>query len=133
MNNKTLNFKIILPSEIIVEKESEMVNLCAANGILGVLPDHADLVVSLDIGVVSAFSSNQETKYFIYSGIASINNNKVEIVTEFAADLQNINKQSIIDMLEKIKEEIKANSDNEEFVALHNSKLAHYQALADIL
>jgi len=48
--------RIILPSKVALEMEATLVNIPGTEGVFGVLPGHAKLTSSIDVGVVTLFS-----------------------------------------------------------------------------
>ena len=90
--NNTILVRITMPSETIFEAQAKMVNVPGTDGVLGVLPGHVKLISKIAIGCVSVFLREQEKKFFIYEGIAQITPLEVNIVSEFAVDLEGQNK-----------------------------------------
>ena len=82
--NSTLSVKIILPSMTLLDVEANMVNLPGQEGVFGVLPGHCKLISNINTGIVSVFLAGQEEKYFVFSGVAQVNGEELNILSEFA-------------------------------------------------
>ena len=80
----TLSVKIILPSMTLLDVEANMVNLLGQEGVFGVLPGHCKLISNINTGIVSVFLAGQEEKYFVFSGVAQVNGEELNILSEFA-------------------------------------------------
>ena len=80
----TLSVKIILPSMTLLDAEANMVNLPGQEGVFGVLPGHCKLISNINTGIVSVFLAGQEEKYFVFSGVAQVNGEELNILSEFA-------------------------------------------------
>lgn len=104
----TVLLKIIMPSEVVFQTDATMVNIPGSDGVFGVLPGHAKLISSIKVGLVSVFVEGIEKKFFIYGGIAEVNNLEVNIVSEFAVNLEDKNKSDLIDKISNLKTELES-------------------------
>lgn len=105
---QTISLKVILPSGMIAElPDVKSVTLPGSEGVFQMLPGHMNMVANLDIGIVTVESVGYSNKYFIYGGISENTGNNVNVVTEFAADLEQINKQQIQEAITALEEELK--------------------------
>lgn len=86
--NKTLLVRIILPSRVALEMEATLVNIPGDEGVFGVLPGHAKLTASIDIGIITLFSREKEIKYFIHGGVAQVTGSELNIISEFVVNLE---------------------------------------------
>jgi F-type H+-transporting ATPase subunit epsilon len=86
--NKTLLVRIILPSRVALEMEATLVNIPGDEGVFGVLPGHAKLTASIDIGIITLFSREKEMKYFIHGGVAQVTGSELNIISEFVVNLE---------------------------------------------
>ena len=126
--------RIILPSMIVLESEAELVNIPGSEGVFGVLPNHCKLISDLDIGVVTLFSSSKEEhKYFVYGGIAQVNGLELNIVSEFAVNLDKISKITVREKITSLKSELD-DIENETIEAdIILDKIEKYQALLSFI
>ena len=68
----------------LLDAEANMVNLPGQEGVFGVLPGHCKLISNINTGIVSVFLAGQEEKYFVFSGVAQVNGEELNILSEFA-------------------------------------------------
>lgn len=126
--------KIILPSKTVLSKDATMVTIPGKDGDFTVLKGHVRLISNIKIGVVSIFINNEQTKYFVYGGIAQVNQNELNILSEFAVNIDDFSKTTILDNIaslqNKLSEIIDQNSLEAQIVV---DKLEKYQALLKFL
>ena len=102
----TTNLEIVTPSMIIVSEPAEMVVIPGADGDIGALPRHSNLMSTLHRGVIDIYNENKITsKVMIDGGIAEINEDSIIILAERAEKLEKSNKQVFQDKLLQFKTE----------------------------
>ncbi|PCJ27588.1 MAG: ATP synthase F1 subunit epsilon [Rickettsiales bacterium] len=104
--SNTILVKIILPAQMILETEADMVNIPGSDGMFGVLPGHAKLTSGIDIGVITLVSRDFEQRYFVYGGVAQVTGEELNIITEFAVDLDKTNKVNVLDNITNLKSDL---------------------------
>lgn len=110
--NKTIRVKIVTPTNIVFDQESQMVTMHGELGEFGVLPDHELLIASLKAGLTKITVDNSVFKYFVYFGLAEVTKKNVNIVTEFAVDTSNLQVHEIVGKIEFLKKEINEENDD---------------------
>ena len=102
----TTNLEIVTPSMVIVSEPAEMVVIPGADGDIGALPRHSNLMSTLHRGVIDIYNENKITsKVMIDGGIAEINEDSIIILAERAEKLEKSNKQVFQDKLSQFKTE----------------------------
>ena len=102
----TTNLEIVTPSMVIVSEQAEMVVIPGADGDIGALPRHSNLMSTLHRGVIDIYNENKITsKVMIDGGIAEINEDSIIILAERAEKLEKSNKQILQDKLSQFKTE----------------------------
>ena len=102
----TTNLEIVTPSMVIVSEPAEMVVIPGADGDIGALPRHSNLMSTLHRGVIDIYNENKITsKIMIDGGIAEINEESIVILAERAEKLEKSNKQVFQDKLLQFKAE----------------------------
>ena len=102
----TTNLEIVTPSMVIVSEQAEMVVIPGADGDIGALPRHSNLMSTLHRGVIDIYNENKITsKVMIDGGIAEINEDSIIILAERAEKLEKSNKQVFQDKLLQFKTE----------------------------
>ncbi|MGX6960322.1 MAG: F0F1 ATP synthase subunit epsilon [Rickettsia endosymbiont of Pentastiridius leporinus] len=96
--NETILVKIITPLNIAFEEQAKMVTLTGEEGMFGVLPGHAPMLVSLTAGLVQVYIDNiHEPKitYLISGGMTEVTGSYINIVTETAINATNLSEAEI--------------------------------------
>tara|TARA_B110000037_G_scaffold27215_1_gene32076 strand:+ start:6290 stop:6688 length:399 start_codon:yes stop_codon:yes gene_type:complete len=102
----TTNLEIVTPSMVILSEPAEMVVIPGADGDIGALPRHSNLMSTLHRGVIDIYNENKITsKVMIDGGIAEINEDSIIILAERAEKLEKSNKQVFQDKLLQFKTE----------------------------
>jgi F0F1-type ATP synthase epsilon subunit len=123
--------KLIIRSYIekIDIKADSSVTIPSSEGILTILPNHEDLSLSLNLGIISI---DDKIIYFIYGGIANINDNVIDIITEFARDITNISSEELDDEILKIKKSLETSKINLE-INKYQKHLKYYTSLKEYI
>ncbi|MCC8406677.1 MAG: F0F1 ATP synthase subunit epsilon [Rickettsia endosymbiont of Ecitomorpha arachnoides] len=96
--NETILVKIITPLSIAFEKQAKMVTMPGEEGMFGVLPNHAPMIVSLKAGLVQVYIDdihNPQTTYLVSGGVTEVTGSYVNIATETAINVTNLNEVEI--------------------------------------
>lgn len=133
---QTISLKIIMPSGVVVElPDVKSVTLPGSEGVFQMLPGHMNMVAKLNIGIVVVESVGYSNKYFIYSGISENTGNNANIVTEFAIDLEQSDKQQIQDKITILEEELRAeekeSGPDSIIIPVLLKRIAQYKALLE--
>jgi len=86
----TIHLDILTPEKVVFSDSIEMVTAPGGLGEFGVLPGHAALVTTLEIGEVAIKKDNREHWLAISGGFAEVGNDKVTILAEAAELAQEI-------------------------------------------
>lgn len=70
--------------KVFEELEATMVIVPAAEGLMGVLPNHAPVLTTLGFGELIVKKGEAEERFAIYGGVVDIRPNKVTILAELA-------------------------------------------------
>ena len=129
----TLSVKIILPSMTLLDVEANMVNLPGQEGVFGVLPGHCKLISNINTGIVSVFLAGQEEKYFVFSGVAQVNGEELNILSEFALLLGRETKEEALDQVTLLKNSLLEQQPESLQANIILNTLEKYQALLKFL
>jgi F-type H+-transporting ATPase subunit epsilon len=79
-----LQLHIQTPHETTVYSDLLEISLPGADGIVGILPNHASIIVGLKEGMMGFLKRNGHTRvhYFIHAGVAHITNNTCLVLVE---------------------------------------------------
>lgn len=80
----TLHVVLVTALQTIFDGESEMVNAPGSEGRLGILPRHAPLLTTLDLGELRIREHGVDESFFVAGGFLEVNNNVVTILADDA-------------------------------------------------
>ena len=75
------NYKLVTPEKIYLEGDAQMVVLPGAEGDLGVLPNHSNIITSLRPGIIKVTNSDQTQSLFVEEGFIKFSNNELLVIT----------------------------------------------------
>ena len=110
------SIEIITPDKSILNLETSEVTIPSYEGQMGILKDHIPLITFLRPGVI--YIKNQEKKYFVEEGTVEFSNNKLLILTSTARDLNELDKNTIDELLNQAKKKLsdESYSDKEKYL-----------------
>jgi ATP synthase F1 epsilon subunit len=97
--------EIITPDKSILKSNAIEVIIPSYEGQMGILKDHIPLITFLRPGLISIKNEN-EKKYYIEEGTVEFSNNNLLILTSNVKDLENLNKDSVDNMIAYAKKEL---------------------------
>ena len=97
--------EIITPDKSILKSNAIEVIIPSYEGQMGILKDHIPLITFLRPGLISIKDEN-EKKYYIEEGTVEFSNNNLLILTSNVKDLENLNKDSVDNMIAYAKKEL---------------------------
>ncbi|CAH1421622.1 unnamed protein product [Lactuca virosa] len=80
----TLNLYVLTPNRIVWDLEVKEIILSTNSGQIGVLPNHAPITTSVDIGILRIRLNDQWLTMALMGGFARIGNNKITILVNDA-------------------------------------------------
>ena len=101
--------EIITPDKTILKSEATEVTIPSFEGQMGILKDHIPLITFLRPGIIIV-QNQEEKKYFIEEGTVEFSDNNLLILTSTAKDLENMEKNSINDLIEQAEKKLKDSS-----------------------
>ena len=109
--------EIISPDQTILKQEANEVIIPSYEGQMGILNNHIPLITFLRPGIIT-IKTNIEKKFYVEEGTVEFSNNSLLILTSTAIDLKNLEKKSIIDLLEESEKKLKNNNftDKEKYI-----------------
>lgn len=100
------------------------VYLPSKNGVIGILYNHENMSVSLKSGLVIIDNTSQ---YFVYDSIALINNNVIDIISDFIKEVNINDKFNIEEEITRINQNIK-NSQTDTETLKYQRDILYYKA-----
>src|SRR5918912_82151 len=89
----TFELEIATPDRLIVREQVREAQIPAANGYIGVLPDHAPLIAELGIGELAYTVTEGRHRVVVGNGWVQVLNNHVRVLADRAEHLNEIDVQ----------------------------------------
>ena len=94
------NYKLVTPEKIYLEGDAHMVVLPGAEGDLGVLPNHSNIITSLRPGIIKVTNSDQIQSLFVEEGFIKFSNNELLVIAVGLDEEAALNNDFINDKIE---------------------------------
>ena len=94
------NYKLVTPEKIYLEGNAQMVVLPGAEGDLGVLPNHSNIMTSLRPGIIKVTNSDQTQSLFVEEGFIKFSNNELLVIAVGLDEEAALNNDFINDKIE---------------------------------
>ena len=86
-----LKLEIVTPEKRVLNETVEAVTVPAANGEVGILPNHAPLISALKSGVLSYTKGGATERLVVSGGFVEVASDKVSVMTDIAETAADIN------------------------------------------
>jgi F-type H+-transporting ATPase subunit epsilon len=106
----TLKLEIITPDAKILEEDAEFVQIPAAEGDMGIFPQHETTVTELKAGEVQIKRGNDTQILAIGEGFAEIRADSIAILTDGAVHEEDIDEQKAEEAVKRAEELLKSNT-----------------------
>ena len=101
----SLTLRIVSPDEVVFDAQVQSVQVPGADGLFGVLPQHAGLVSLTDSGLLRAkLASGENVEYVIHDGFAEVKDNVVTILSRSAEKPETIDLERAKKAAERARE-----------------------------
>ena len=94
------NYKLVTPEKIYLEGDAQMVVLPGAEGDLGVLPNHSNIITSLRPGIIKVTNADQTQSLFVEEGFIKFSNNELLVIAVGLDEEAALNNDFINDKIE---------------------------------
>lgn len=122
-----LNLKIVTPEGISFEDEVDQVIATTADGEIGILPHHANLVTQIVAGQLLVKNNSKETLMATGFGLLEMTNNTLSILTDLAEKAEDIDEKLAEESRKRAQTALEQNLSDEEYaetVAILEKSLA---------
>ena len=102
------NYKLVTPEKIYLEGDAQMVVLPGAEGDLGVLPNHSNIITSLRPGIIKVTNSDQTQSLFVEEGFIKFSNNELLVIAVGLDEEAALNNDFINDKIENYSSSLDA-------------------------
>ena len=105
------NYKLVTPEKIYLEGDAQMVVLPGAEGDLGVLPNHSNIITSLRPGIIKVTNSDQTQSLFVEEGFIKFSNNELLVIAVGLDEEAALNNDFIYDKIENYSSALDASDE----------------------
>ena len=77
-----LTLRVITPDQIVLDTQADSVKVPAADGLMGILPQHASMIAALDVGLLTYYAGGKEEALFVSGGFVEVRANTVRVISE---------------------------------------------------
>ncbi len=116
-----LKLEIVTPEARIFSDEVDGVVLPGAEGEMGVLPAHSNLVTTLKHGELVYTKGGKSTHLAVGEGLVEVTGTTTRVLTDMAIGVEDIDEKAVQEALDRAKhalENIQPGTDNEEVAAV---------------
>ena len=93
------SIEIISPDKSILKSDANEVIIPSYEGEMGILKDHITLITFLRPGLMIIKIDNKKNTFFVEDGIVEFSNNQLLILTSTAKNLEELDKDSVNEMI----------------------------------
>jgi F-type H+-transporting ATPase subunit epsilon len=120
----TLKLEIVTPEGVTYSEDVEMVTLPAAEGEMGIFPNHVPLMTQVTAGEVTARRSGRDEFLAVGEGFVEITGERVAILTDMAIKAENIDEVKAEEARKRAEARLAEKLDDEETASVQ-AALAH--------
>ena len=110
------NYKLVTPEKIYLEGDAQMVVLPGAEGDLGVLPNHSNIITSLRPGIIKVTNSDQTQSLFVEEGFVKFSNNELLVIAVGLDEEAALNNDFINDKIENYSSALETADDTQKMI-----------------
>ncbi len=104
----TLHLEIATPERLLVKADATEVYVPGADGVLGILPEHAALLSELGYGELTFVTSQGRSSIFVAGGWVQVLNNEVRVLADRAENISEIDTTRAESALRRAQERLNA-------------------------
>lgn len=123
-----IKLEIVTPEKRVLNETVDSVTIPAANGEVGILPNHAPLISGLKSGVLSYTKGGATERMVVSGGFVEVGSDKVSVLTDIAETSENINIEAARTEREQSEKVLGAWSGSEADFEVEKDKLERAQA-----
>ncbi len=124
-----LHFNLVSPERQIMSEDVDQVDVPGAEGVFGVLPNHAPFMSTLSPGVVKVRNGGEETRVFVRGGFADVTPAGLTVLAEEAIPVADLNRDEILKRIKDCEEDLSDDDTTETTRQNAQIELAHLKEL----
>ncbi len=120
---------VVTPTGVYGDLETEIVNVGTIDGARGILPNHMDIVMALDISKMALVNNGKRTYYAIGSGMLYFSKNVATILVDFIESQEEIDLKRAEEAKERATRRLESKDPN---VDLRRAEISLKKAMTRI-
>jgi len=97
-----VQFEVVTPTHLLVDRQADMVVVPGGDGDFGVLPGHSPLLSTVRPGVLDVYDDGKITsRYFVAGGFAEVTGERLTLLAEEARPVADLNRADAEERLAK--------------------------------
>lgn len=121
-----IKVRLIDPEATVANFETDLLNVVAAGGAMGIMANHTPLVVSLQISHIRAKVNGIDKNYAVAGGLLSFKDNEVIVVSNAIEDMETVDINRAKRAKERAEKRLATKQDN---IDIKRAQLALQRAL----
>ncbi len=110
-----LHLKIVTPEKLLVDEEVSQVNVSTVSGMIGILPNHANLMAKLAPGELTIKKGGKVETLAIGSGFLQVSDNTLSIMTDLATPESDIDEKAVEEAKKRAEAALEEKLSDEEY------------------
>lgn len=110
-----LHLKIVTPEKLLVDEEVNQVNVSTEQGLLGILPNHANLMAKLEPGELIIKKGGKIDTLAVGDGFLQISDNVLTIMTDLAVNEGDIDEKAVEEAKKRAEQALSQTLSDEEY------------------
>ena len=110
-----LHLKIVTPEKLLFDEEVSQVNVSTEQGILGILPNHANLMAKLEPGELVIKKGGRVDILAIGDGFLQVANNTLTVMTDLAVNEADIDERVVEEAKKRAEQALSQTLSDEEY------------------
>lgn len=110
-----LHLKVVTPEKMIFDEEVSQVNVSTEEGMLGILPNHANLMAKLEPGELVIKKGGKADTLAVGDGFLQMTDNTLTIMTDLAISEEDIDERAVEEAKKRAEQALEQKLSDEEY------------------
>ena len=110
-----LHLKIVTPEKLLLDEEVNQVNVSTEQGILGILPNHANLMAKLEPGELVIKKGGKVDTLAVGDGFLQVAGNVLTVMTDLAVNEGDIDEKAVEEAKKRAEQALEQTLSSEEY------------------
>ena len=110
-----LHLKIVTPEKLIFDEEVNQVNVSTEQGILGILPNHTNLMAKLEPGELVIKKGGKTDTLAVGDGFLQVSDNVLTVMTDLAVNEGDIDERAVEEAKKRAEQALSQTLSDEEY------------------